>query len=245
MAFINAGTEHKGKKVTVQDRVEVAPTKEYFNIDKSRRKNTLATIENNQMDPGSVYQIDSMVADVQLVNRLDRASNIGRPTVYFVIDTYTRKIVSHYVSINEPNWIALKMVLVDAFSNVDQDSEGINPLKKQCFLPEMIACDRGKENLIFASDLLSDCLSIRLTKTPSYRPDRKGILERLFSDLRKKNKDLPDAFKKCYGERGEKDYQLETGLDIEEFTKIIKMTVDHHNNRLMKDFPMDKDMLKS
>jgi hypothetical protein len=142
MDFINAGTKQKGKKITVHGRVEVDPTKEYINIEKSRSINTLASIENNQMGPGSVYQIDSTTTDVQLVNRLDRTRNIGKPTVHFVIDKFTRKIVGQYVSINEPSWVALKMALFDAFSNVDRGSEGKNLLKKQCYLPQMIVCDR-------------------------------------------------------------------------------------------------------
>jgi putative transposase len=212
-----------------------------FNL--SNRAVLGSSTENELLGPGSVYQIDATVASVHLVNRYDRTRNVGKPTVYFVMDVVTRKIVGFYVSLNDPSWIAVQMALFDAFSNVGNYSEVTNLLEKYCYLPEVIVWDRGKENLGFDSDNLPDALDIQMKTTASYRADWKGIIEQMFNQLREKIRNLPGAVKKGYKERGEKDHRLETVLDIEQFTNIVKDIVERHNNHYMKDYPLDEEML--
>ena len=49
------------------------------------------------LGPGFRYQFDATVADVYLVNRIDRKSVIGRPIVYLVVDVFSRLIVGVHV----------------------------------------------------------------------------------------------------------------------------------------------------
>lgn len=45
------------------------------------------------LGPGSRYEIDATIADIYLVSDSDRACIVGRPTIYFVVDVFSRMVV--------------------------------------------------------------------------------------------------------------------------------------------------------
>ena len=47
--------------------------------------------------PGSLYQIDSTVANIYVVSSTNYNSIIGRPTLYLVVDVFSRMIVGFHV----------------------------------------------------------------------------------------------------------------------------------------------------
>ncbi|MCU7855012.1 MAG: transposase, partial [Candidatus Thiodiazotropha sp. (ex Lucinoma borealis)] len=56
--------------------------------------------------PGYLYQIDATIADVYLVSEQDRSEIIGRPTMYFVVDVFSRAIVGMYIGLENPSWVS-------------------------------------------------------------------------------------------------------------------------------------------
>ncbi|KCU94924.1 Tn7-like transposition protein B, partial [Pseudomonas syringae pv. actinidiae ICMP 9617] len=50
------------------------------------------------------YEIDSTIADVYLVHRVNRLWLIGRPVLYVVVDTFSRMIVGVHVGLEGPSW---------------------------------------------------------------------------------------------------------------------------------------------
>lgn len=200
-----------------------------------RHRAVLGSSTQMAVGPGSIYQIDATVADVYLVNSFDRTQIIGRPVIYIVIDVFSRYITGLYVGVEGPSWIGAKMALANAFTDkVSYCAEfGIEIEEDDwyCpFLPESLLADRG-ELIGFNSDNIVEFLNTKVSNTPPYRADWKGIIEQNFRLLNLKSIHwLPGAIKERFRERGEKDHRLDATLDLNQFTKIMIRTILNHNN---------------
>jgi putative transposase len=201
--------------------------------------------DNKKMGPGSVYQIDSTVLSVHLVNRHDRTRNIGKVIIYLVMDVFTRKIVGRYIGLIDPSWESARMAILDSFLNPkSKNQEDNNLLDKLCYLPEVILTDKGTEFTSYNSDNLAAAFDITVTNTASFRADWKGIVEQAFNKLRERLRNIPGSVKKGYRERQVKDHREETGLDIKQLTKIVDAIIDHHNSHILQDYDLDEDMIR-
>lgn len=203
----------------------------------------------NISGPGSLYQIDATIADIYLVSRYDRNKIVGRPTIYFVIDTYSRMIAGVYVGYESPSWIGAMMALSNAASNKvkyckeyeiniseeDWNIEGI---------PEAIIGDRGELEGTAIESLINS-LGIDIQNTPPYRPDWKGIVERRFNIIQSCYKPFtPGYVKKDFRARGGNDYRLDAILDIYQFTQIIiKCIIKHNNYTCITNYDMDYEAI--
>lgn len=212
-------------------------------FNKDQRPVLGSTTENDQLGAGSVYQIDSTIACVHLVNRIDRKRKIGKANLYVAMDVLSRKIIGKYISVTSSSWNALQMTLFDAFTNVGHDNMDKPLLDKICYLPRRIVWDRAKEQLGVASDRLGDALGIAITCTASYSPHHKPSVEQSFNYLRKKFVSLPGAVKKGYKERGEHDYRLDAIFTIDEFSEEVEKIIDHYNNHYLESYPLNEKML--
>ena len=198
--------------------------------------------------PGSIFQIDATIGDVYLVSVLNRKWIIGRPVIYFVMDTFSRMIVGLYVGLEGPSWIGAMMALANAATDkvafcarYDID---ITPESWPCrYLPEQILADRG-ELLGTASDKLADALSIDMANCPPYRADWKGIVEQTFRKANLKSIHwLPGAVRKR--EPGERDHRLDAILDLNQFTRIMILTAIEHNlHHRIADYPKERDLIR-
>ena len=80
--------------------------------------------QNEQIGPGSVYQMDATTLGVHIVNRFDRTRKISKPIVYLVMDVMSRMIVGCYVGLGTA-WEDAKISLLDAFLNCGQFSSDV------------------------------------------------------------------------------------------------------------------------
>jgi len=200
------------------------------------------------MGPGSIYQIDATVADVYLVSRYNRNWIIGRPIVYIVIDVFSRMVTGLYIGLEGPSWIGAMMALANATCDkVKFCSEyGINISKDDwpCYhLPDAILADNGEmkgKNV----EVLINSLNIRVSNTPSYRADWKGIVEQNFRTLNIQVKPLtPGYINADFKKRGGRDYRLDAKLDLKQFAQIIIWCVLYHNNQRWLDNYNRSEML--
>lgn len=67
--------------------------------------------------PGYLYQIDATIADVYLVSEQDRTEIIGRPTMYFVVDVFSRAIVGMYIGLENASWVSAMEALGNAMAD--------------------------------------------------------------------------------------------------------------------------------
>lgn len=185
--------------------------------------------------PAYKYEIDATIADVYLVSRFNRNFIIGRPILYTVVDVFSRMIVGIYIGLEGPSWLGAMMALANCASKKVAFCKeyGIDIEESEWpvhYLPEYIIADRGElegwniENLI-------NSLHVKVQNTPPYRADWKPFVEKYFNLINQRVKPLiPGVVNKNARERGDKDYRLDSKLDLFEFTQIIIKTVLYYNN---------------
>lgn len=199
--------------------------------------------------PGMRYEIDATIADIYLVSEQDRSQIIGRPTIYFVVDVYSRMVVGFYIGFDDPSYTVAMQALVNAVSDkslfCQQLGVDIEPGEWPCNgLPEVVLADRG-EMLSHQVEALIKNFSVRIENAPPFRGDAKGIVESHF-------RTVPAQFKAyapgiVQGARikkhDEKDYRLEANLTLSEFSQIILHTVLYRNNyRIIERYDRDEAM---
>jgi hypothetical protein len=193
-----------------------------------------STVAANLHGPGAIYEIDATIADIYLVSS-DRREIIGRPTIYVVVDAYSRLIVGFYIGLENPSYItamlALKIAIIDkeqlfkplpiAYSSEDWPAIG---------LPDAILADKG-ELMSHQAEFLENAFNVRFDTTPSYRGDAKGVVERNFRTLQADFKKItPGVVEKTkIKKEGGKDYRLESALTLSDFTTIIVSSIIYRN----------------
>jgi hypothetical protein len=183
--------------------------------------------------PGSVFQIDSTIADVYLVSSVDRKRIIGRPTLYLVVDVFTRMIVGFCAVIENASYCSAMLALENtARDKVEYCTNyGITISEQEwpsVHFPEILVADRA-ELLGKKSNHLVEAFGIRVLNTPPHRADLKPFVERLFLTINQKLiHSLPGAVTKPH-ERGDRDYRLDSALTLNEFRKAVTYFVLNHN----------------
>lgn len=200
--------------------------------------------------PGSRYQIDATIADVYLVSADDRNKVIGRPTMYFVVDVFSRAIVGMYMGLENASWVsameALSNTVLDKVEYCKQfDIEITEDMWPTVGLPESIIGDRG-EILGRHIEVLSKAFHVDIENTPPYRADWKGIVERYFKTVQVKMKPFVEGYvtKEAIGKkRHGKDYRQDSTLTLKEFTQMmIKIVIFYNNEHTLSEYDPDKDL---
>ena len=235
--------------------------KEYSPIEITRRRKgevnyqkdfrpVLNTSTNEVSGPGSRYQIDATIADVYLVSEDDRNKVIGRPTIYFVVDVFSRAIVGLYVGLENPSWVSAMEALSNTVLNkVDYckqfDIDITEDMWPTIGLPEAIIGDRG-EILGRHIEVLSKAFNVNIENTPPYRADWKGIVERYFRTVQVKMKPFVEGYvtKQTIGKkRHGKDYRQDSIHTLKEFTQMmIKIVLYYNNEHTLSSYDPEKDL---
>ena len=195
----------------------------------------LSTATTQALGPGSRYEIDATIADVILVSDHDRNQPVGRPTVYIVVDVFSRFIVGWYIGFENPSYVAaiqaLHMGLTDKshiFKDLEIDTDSFTwPAPG---LPDAILGDRG-ELIGHQIEGLESSNKVRIENTPPYRGDAKGIVERNFRTLQAEFKSFTpgEVTGPTVKKRGGENYWLDGTLNIAEFTEIIVSSIVMRN----------------
>ncbi len=198
---------------------------------------------------GSLFQIDATIADIYLVSWLNRRWIIGRPTLYLIVDVFSRLIVGFVVTLEPPSWLGAMLALENATADkVDFckkfDIEITEADWPSHHLPEAILADRGEFEGYNPNNLV-DSLGVDVDNTPAYRADMKGIVEQSFNQLNNETIHwLPGSVKKP-PERGERDYRLDGVLTLYEFRQLMILAIlDHNNEKRLNEYPMDQFMIQ-
>ncbi|HWQ42136.1 MAG TPA: Mu transposase C-terminal domain-containing protein, partial [Desulfosporosinus sp.] len=199
--------------------------------------------------PGFRFQIDATIADIYIVSEIDRSQVIGRPTVYIIIDVFSRMITGVYVGLESPSWngamMALDSMVADKTELCKKYNINIEPEDWPCsYVPEAIIADRGEMEGYGVTNLINN-LSVTIENTSPYRGDYKGIVERFFRTINERIESfLPGAIMKDYRKRGDPDYRLEAKLTLKEITEIVLRSVLLHNIREIEKYPLTPEMIR-
>lgn len=207
------------------------------NGDRSYPLNSRASIEKTETflsGPCTSAQIDATIADIFLVSQSDRTKIVGRPVMYFLMDSFTRIVLGMHITLDAPSWRSAAMCILNAMEDKQEFCARygirIKPDEWPCHhIPRTLVGDRGEMESV-AADLLVNQLGIRIENTPPYRGDLKGIIERHFHTINVDMADLPGKMESDYGERCTEDYRLNARLTLNEFITIIIHCVLLYNN---------------
>lgn len=200
--------------------------------------------------PGDIVEIDAWEADISLVRENNPTDVSGRPTLYLMVDRYTRMIVAFYVGFEVNSYQGLSSL----FMNMVEDKEelfkryGFNiernkiPLP-EAFIPNTIVTDNGSD---FKSDAFRDALSdlgIEHQIAPPRSGSAKGLVERIFGEFAHDHKDAfkgAGLIKKEYGSK----HHEEATLNIKEYTRLLILAIVKHNFTTMTTYPLhDMDLI--
>lgn len=198
--------------------------------------------------PGQQYQIDATIGDFYLVSQLDRQQPIGRPIVYFVVDTWSRCIVGMHIGLEYPAW----NVAMQALYNVTQDKVkyceryGVVIEAHQwptAGLPRSIVGDRA-EMLSQTTDMVINMLGIHIINIKAYRGDLKAVVERRFGLVQAQlAPEAPGYIDKKFQPRIDRDYRLDAAWTLPEFTAAVIHAVIVHNTTVVGRYPLNNDLI--
>jgi len=198
--------------------------------------------------PGARYEIDATIADIYLLSE-DRQRIIGRPTLYVVVDVYSRLIAGFYVGMENPSYVTAMLALVNAMTDKTQLCKEYGyDIETEDWpsigLPDAILADRG-ELLGYQIEYLEQAFGVRIENTPPYRGDAKGIVERHFHTIQADFKPFAPGVVSgtIVKKRGGKDYRLDATLTMSDFRKIILGSILHRNlSSVLVKYDRDADM---
>jgi transposase InsO family protein len=205
--------------------------------------------DNDIQGPGDRFHIDATVADVYLRSQFDRRRITGRPVIYFVVDCYSRMIVGLYVGYEGPSWVGAMMALVNV----------VTPKVEWCrqygvritdfdwpahYLPKIIQADCGELKGTRVGQSIVRNLRIDIVNIASGRPDMQAIVEHLFGTVPAKFKEFtPGYVEPDFGERGARDYRLDSKFTLPEFTSVVLRAAILHNYTPIKDKSIHPEMI--
>jgi hypothetical protein len=199
--------------------------------------------------PGDRFHIDATVADVYLRSQFDRRRITGRPVIYFVVDSYSRMIVGIYVGYEGPSWVGAMMALVNV----------VTPKVDFCRIYGVKICEADWPARYLSKILQGDCgelkstnvgknitrnLRIDIVNVGTGRPDMQALVERRFGTVPANFREFaPGYVKPDFGERGARDYRLDSKLTLFEFTGLVIRAVIKHNYAPIEDKEIHPEMI--
>lgn len=185
--------------------------------------------------PGARFQIDATIVDVYIRSRRDRRRLVGRPTLFVIIDVFSRMIVGFSLSFDPPSWLGAMTALANAVSDkvafCARFGITISPEDWPCHhVPAIIEGDRGEMEGNGTIGILRR-FHIDVQNAAAYRADWKGVVEQRFRLLQQPWRSYVDGYVDTdYGDRGAHDYRLDAVLDIDDLTRILIRQILHFNN---------------
>ncbi|MBX6950175.1 transposase [Providencia rettgeri] len=210
------------------------------------------TATEQALGPGSRYEIDATIADIYLVDDNDPDKVIGRPTIYMVIDVFSRMVAGFYIGFDNPSFPVSMKALISSFSSKVEACKGygieITDEQWPCIgIPDVLLADRG-ELMSHQANYLVDAIGVRLESAPPRRGDAKGIVERSFGTLQAKFKPyMPGVVSgNKVKKHGEKDYRVEAAVARTDFVEIMLYSILAHNlNKPLEKYDRAPDMPSS
>jgi len=188
---------------------------------------------------GDAFEIDATVADVHLVSSLNKKNVIGRPTVYTIVDRATRMITGVHVSLYHASWRAARQALANCFMPKKHFCKlfGISITERDwpcSHVPMKLVCDNGEMVGLKPQDVVTPMTTLEFA--PSYRADRKSIVERRFGILNDETiHALLGSTRGGCIVKGEPSPTSRACLTLQEVTKSIILTILEHNQSIFKE----------
>lgn len=211
------------------------------------KRGTLGSIIDQSFLPGTHFEIDATVADVHIVSELGTQYVLGRPTIYIVADRASRMIVGMHVSLYHASWRAARQALANCFLTKSTYCKDfgvyIDDSEWPCaHIPKELVCDNGEMIGLQPKKVLTPMT--KLSFTPPYRPDCKGVVEKRFDIINKKGlHDLLGTTRGGQVVRGSRDPRKDAIYTLNEITVEIIKVILEHNRSILDDLAFSSPLL--
>lgn len=196
-----------------------------------------------------VGMLDATVCDIYLVNK--EGQIVGRPILVAGVDANT-SLCYGYSLLWEGGVYSVQQLMLNIISDKKEVCRRMGIVIKERqwpvhSLPAVMVTDMGSEYIGETFEQITE-LGVTLINLPSFRPDLKGPVEKLFDLVQEKYKDvlkgrgviMPD-----FQERGAHDYRRDACLTLEEFERIIVRCIIYYNSeRVIGEYPYTDDMIQ-
>lgn len=222
---------------------ELQLTEDLAKNERRLRRNPASSSSLISAGPGELYEIDSTGGRLYLVSSDEEPVVVGKPTIYFLIDRWSRFIAAVYISLRAPSYEEVRNTLLIAFTSRQMRFSrlGIKVSDDRwpiACIPAVICPDRGSD-FMSGSMMQSvvDDLRIDLTPLPPLCPDGKAIVERLIRTI--KQRMAGSGMKGVYADRpldpeSRKAARRAEAAAVHTLTEAYRLLielVDDHNNR--------------
>lgn len=193
------------------------------------------TGKHSVLGPGGHWAVDATRADVRVLSSINPNQALERPTVYLIIDYFSKLIAGLYVTLNDPSYRCASLAILNAVSPKEEFCKryGLsitNDIWPAHGIPEAILADRGELAGPIAEPIIEG-LRVRLDNTPPYRADLKAVVERMFRSLNEELlHSLPGRILKDQT-RGDELPAMNARLTLHELTRLIAKWAIVHNNK--------------
>lgn len=191
--------------------------------------------------PGTRYYIDATVLDVYAVSRFNRRRIVGRPTLYVVIDQFSRMVVGIYVGLEPPCWAGAMLALWNCSVNKVAYCQNYGITITEAMwptghMPVHLMGDKGELKTEDASRL-SEGFNLDVENARGYSGEAKGVVERVFRTLHTIfGPFLPGYIDKELAGRDQEPAILRSAQTIDEITRSVINAVLIANTRVVRDY---------
>lgn len=203
------------------------------------------TIHNN-LGAGHIFEMDEVETDYYLVSKVDRTKILGRAIMYVIHDTFSKSIAGISVGFDNNSWQGASAALFNMIEDKTQYCKkfGILIEKNQWpisnGIPQIIRVDNGSEYVSKKFTKMAQEMNVIISYVPTRQGSKKPNVEQVFRQFNlRMNERVPGQIYKEYNS----NHKHSAALDIIQFTKLAIQFTLYYNNRIMKNYPLSKEMI--
>ena len=199
---------------------------------KARALRLLTGAHPGALAPWARVQIDSTRCDLCLVRESDRTS-IGRPTVTFALDLYSRVVLGFAVSLDGTSTVTTARCLEHACLPKDEwlAMRGLTQVHWPVWgKPVVLEHDRGPENEAAGIQRGLRLYDIEGRRRPVGHPEMHGMIERLIGTMMRQIHERRGTTFSNVSERGEAAPEQQACLTLAELERVLTLVVDSYHH---------------
>jgi putative transposase len=194
---------------------------------------------------GHQYEIDSTIADIWLVSAENRNKIIGKPTLYFVVDRFSRLVVGWHATLDSPSWHGAREALLSIFEDPQALCRTLGVRYKPHLYPAagvapaMVVADRGTDFICEMTDALPRELHIAMVNMPAHICPPKGTVECTFLQHHVSLRSVAPGYQppaeamKRHGQ----NYEHDAEWTLDKFKAEVLAFVNYHNEKIQPRMP--------
>lgn len=218
-------------------------TREVRNSKRVLASNSLKDV----LGPGDLVEVDACELDIEVVSDTDRSQIIGRPTMYAMIDVFTKLIIAFGIGYNVNSVIGM----TNMFLNLADDK--VEFCKKMGFkitqemwpshiLPMRFRVDRGSEAISDKLQEILNRLNISRQIVPGGSGSLKGNVEQFFHQVHESQNVALNQHGRIT-KRFDSKHKSQAVMTLSEYTEMLVNFIISHNQKYMPSYPLTKDMI--